>query len=244
MTSFIILSRDKDKRIAYAKEFCAKHDINNFDITLIEKDNTVKQNVSSIGIDDIKRIRKTVFLKPLQSTFKAVIIEDAQLLTTEAQNALLKVLEEPPEHTLLLLGTDTKDSLLPTIISRCQIITLKTETLELASRERHAITQFITELSEMSIGERLKKAESLSKDKDKAVDWIEKVIIVMREQLIHHSEALPKNPTEVRSFANTQDDILLMHYHHQIKSFQSLHTLLKTTNTNPRFAIENTLLNL
>lgn len=223
MTSFIIVSRDKDTRIAYEKDFCTKQEISPFDVSLIEKETSVKQNVSSIGIDDIKQLHKTVFLKPLKSKQKAVILEDAHLLTTEAQNALLKILEEPPEHTLLILGTKSKDDLLPTILSRCQIIQLETEALELTTRERNSITQFVEELPTMTIGDKLKKAELLAKDKDKALEWTEKVIIVLRETMLLN---LSKETAQT------------------IQEFQTLHKLLKTTNVNPRLAIEHTLLSV
>lgn len=227
MTSFIISSRDKAKRIAYAKAFCTKQAIGNFDITLIEKETSMKQNVNSIGIDEVKRMQKTIFLKPFKSERKAVILEDAHLLTPEAQNALLKVLEEPPQHTLLLLGADSKEAFLPTILSRCQIIELETETPTLTTREQNAINQFIEELPYMTIGDRLKKAESLAKDKDKAVEWIEKVIVVMREKMLTNL-ASDTSTTVVFDADN-------------LRKLQSLHTLLKKTNVNPRFAIENTL---
>jgi hypothetical protein len=261
MTSFLIVSRDKQKRITYAKDFCTKQKIDPFDISLVEKDNTVKQNANSIGIDDVKRIQKTVYLKPLKSNFKAIILEDAHLLTTEAQNALLKVLEEPPEHTLLLLGADRKEALLPTILSRCQLIELGTEAFKLTPKDQKDIAEFIQALPTMSIGEKLKKAEALAKDKDKALVWIEKVIVVIREKLISNvilvSETHPESQNGLQNDARDSGHVHCVQCENlrcrqarmtmslrSLRSLQSLHTLLKTTNVNPRFAIENTLLHL
>src|SRR6266403_3287728 len=99
MVSFIIVAKEKKKREAYVKEYATNHAISPFDRTIIEKD-TGKTATQSIGIENIKLIQKKIFLKPMQSKTKLVVIEDAQLLTPEAQNALLKVLEEPPEHTI------------------------------------------------------------------------------------------------------------------------------------------------
>lgn len=226
MTSFIITSRDKEKRIAFAKDFCAQYKISPFDISVIEKETSVKQNVNSIGIDDVKKMQQTVFLKPLKSELKAVILEDAQLLTNEAQNAMLKILEEPPEQTLLILSADTKESFLPTILSRCKVIELENEGIKLTTRERNDITEFIENLETMSVGEKLKRAESLAKDKDKAILWIEKVLVIMRETMLKAFDT-----------SDTFDTSTL-------RNLQSLHTLLKNTNVNPRFAIENTFLNL
>lgn len=227
MTSFIIISKDKQKRIEYSKDFCAKQDINPFDISIIEKETAVKQNINSIGISEIKNIQKTAFLKPMKSKFKAVILEDAHLLTTEAQNAMLKILEEPPEHTLLLLGADTKEAFLPTILSRCQIIELETSDVKLTPKEQKDIETFITMLSGMPVGEKLKKAELLAKDKDKALIWIEKVIIVAREIMLKEMES--QGPEK---------------FVYTIRMLQSLHNTLKTTNVNPRFTIEHTLLQI
>ncbi len=223
MTSFVVASTDKKKRELYIKEYCDELNIGKFDITLIEKDSTTK-NIGSIGIDEIKEIHKKIFLKPLQSEVKAVILEDAHLLTIQAQNALLKVLEEPPEHTIIILGVDTPEALLPTILSRCQVIELSTEKNQTAEGETSEYLEFIENFSTMRIGEKLKKAEEIGRDKDKAVEWLSQLIFVLRDQMLRDPE-------------NTI-------FFKQIKSFQKLHTTIKTTNVNPRFAIENTLLNI
>src|SRR5690348_588493 len=120
MVSFIVIAKDKKKREAYVKEFAKNENISTFDITIIEKE-TDSKTTQSIGIDTVKLIQKKLFFKPMKSANKLIVIEDAQLLTPEAQNALLKVLEEPPANTFVMLGTEMKESLLPTILSRCQI---------------------------------------------------------------------------------------------------------------------------
>lgn len=80
----------------------------------------------AIGIDRIRELDRFLSLKvPASSELnRAVIIENSHLLTLEAQNAVLKLLEEPPEGTILILTADRSQSLLPTIRSRTQIIQL------------------------------------------------------------------------------------------------------------------------
>lgn len=73
---------------------------------------------TAITIDQIRELKKHIFQKPVKEKFKFVTIENAQKLTIEAQNALLKILEEPPEHAILILEAFDKTELLPTIISR------------------------------------------------------------------------------------------------------------------------------
>ena len=78
---------------------------------------------SRILIQSIRELRKTLYLKSEPSGRKIVLIFDAHLLSVgmgEAANALLKILEEPPENTTLILVTDHVELLLPTILSRCQ----------------------------------------------------------------------------------------------------------------------------
>ena len=80
---------------------------------------------SRILIQSIRELRKSLYLKGSQFGRKVVIIFDAHLLSVgqgEAANALLKILDEPPENTTLILVTDHQSLLLPTILSRCQLI--------------------------------------------------------------------------------------------------------------------------
>lgn len=73
----------------------------------------------AIKIEEIRRVRELLSLKPYESPVNICVIEDAHLMTQEASNALLKVLEEPPGNSLLILITSNKGLLLPTVISRC-----------------------------------------------------------------------------------------------------------------------------
>ncbi len=74
------------------------------------------------GIDDIRTLRDAVKLAPAHAKRKVYIIDEAHMLTTEASNALLKTLEEPPEHVLFVLATTNPEKLIPTIRSRTTLI--------------------------------------------------------------------------------------------------------------------------
>ncbi len=89
---------------------------NNF---IIEKDSL------TYGIDTVRKLKKWSLLKPFNSNAKLALIQHADKLTTEAQNALLKLIEEPPENTLIFLTTKNENLLLATIRSRCQTINTK-----------------------------------------------------------------------------------------------------------------------
>jgi DNA polymerase-3 subunit delta' len=79
-----------------------------------------------VSVKDIRdNVINTIDIKPYSGKYKIYIIESGELMTIEAQNALLKTIEEPPEYGIIIILTTTLDRLLPTIISRC--ITLSTK---------------------------------------------------------------------------------------------------------------------
>ncbi len=75
---------------------------------------------SNRGIDEIRTLRENVKFAPSSSRFKIYIIDEVHMLTTEAFNALLKTLEEPPAHVKFIFATTEPHKVLPTILSRCQ----------------------------------------------------------------------------------------------------------------------------
>lgn len=92
------------------------------------------EDKSEIPIDDIRVLIRQLKLKvPAEAgqyVSRAVLIEDAHNLSGEAQNALLKLLEEPPAATVFILSATTEDSILPTVVSRAQRINVLAPTLE------------------------------------------------------------------------------------------------------------------
>jgi DNA polymerase-3 subunit gamma/tau len=80
---------------------------------------------SNRGIDEIRQLRDTVNYAPASGKFKIYIIDEVHMLTKEAFNALLKTLEEPPEHVKFMFATTEPDKVLPTILSRCQRFDLR-----------------------------------------------------------------------------------------------------------------------
>lgn len=80
---------------------------------------------SNRGIDDIRDLREKIKLAPSTGKYKVYIIDEVHMLTTEAFNALLKTLEEPPEHATFVLCTTESHKIPDTIKSRCQVFTFK-----------------------------------------------------------------------------------------------------------------------
>jgi len=88
--------------------------MNHPDVTWI-----VPERLKRTGIEDIRRVKDRLSLKPYESSVNVCVIENAHMMTQEAANALLKVLEEPPGRSLIILISDKKENLLSTVVSRC-----------------------------------------------------------------------------------------------------------------------------
>ncbi|HEY4387588.1 MAG TPA: DNA polymerase III subunit gamma/tau [Ktedonobacteraceae bacterium] len=97
---------------------------------------------SNRGIDSIRELRDKVMMPPATGKYKVYILDEAHMLTTEAFNALLKTLEEPPPHAIFVLATTDVHKLLPTVISRCQRFDFKRFTLkQLIDRLNYVATE-------------------------------------------------------------------------------------------------------
>jgi len=109
---------------------------------------------SNRGIDDIREIRDGVHVLPFESKYKVYIVDEVHMLTKEAFNALLKTLEEPPQHVIFILATTETDKIPETVLSRCQIFTFKTPNREVlktlvstvAKKEKLSLDTGVTDL--------------------------------------------------------------------------------------------------
>ena len=105
---------------------------------------------SNRGIDDVRELREGIRSSPTHLKYKVYIIDEAHQLTKEAFNALLKTLEEPPEHAVFILATTSADKMPATILSRVQRFDFK----------KFSVAQIVEKL------ERIAKKEKVSADED------------------------------------------------------------------------------
>ena len=103
---------------------------------------TITHSKNSIGVEEIRRMRADLQIKPYSSPHKIYLIPDAEKLTVQAQNALLKTLEEPPEYAVIILIANGLVNFLPTVLSRC--VVLQTRAVEEAQ-----IAQFLQKEKEL-----------------------------------------------------------------------------------------------
>jgi DNA polymerase III delta prime subunit len=248
MHSFLVCSKNKQTALEYALAECKKNKIDKFDISLLSFE-------KSIGIEDVRNFQKKLILKPFKSKEKAVILESFNGITIEAQNALLKLLEEPPQHTIIYVTAQNKELMLPTILSRCKIVDLKDKNYELSKKESAQYLNILISLSTIGVGKKLKLAQDIAKNKDDIIPELEKMIIVARSVLLSSFWGAPLSgatPESLRTFHDKEDSGQARMTASEIKSYylkllvslQKTHTILKTTNVSPRLALENLFLNL
>ena len=103
-----------------AKKINFEDDNSDYSFNIFELD-----AASNNGVDDIRNLNEQVRVPPRIGNFKIYIIDEAHMLSTQAFNAFLKTLEEPPKHVIFILATTEKSKILPTVLSRCQIYDFK-----------------------------------------------------------------------------------------------------------------------
>lgn len=85
-----------------------------------------------IKIEEVRKIKERLSLKPYEASRSICVVEDAHMMKEESANTLLKVLEEPPGESIIILMTDKKDLLLPTVISRCFEVSFRSLPVDIA----------------------------------------------------------------------------------------------------------------
>jgi DNA polymerase III delta prime subunit len=141
------------------------------DINIIEP----LEDKKSIGIAQVKLGINFLQEKPLALKTKILIISRADMLTADAQNAMLKILEEPPEYALILLLTKAENTLLPTVVSRCRKFRAGIEVDADAPKVKTELT--FAYILKLNLGERLDWAEETAKEEKELVieileNWI------------------------------------------------------------------------
>lgn len=213
--------------------------ISNFDTILVEGE-------TSIGIQQIRELEHKLNLRPYNSPYKSAIIHPGELLTIEAQNALLKTLEEPSESSILILTAPQIDALLPTVVSRCQIIKLPSKLEIILSQEDiNSIIHDLSSIIQSGVGERLKFASRLGKKREEIKIWLEMQIFFWREILLGKVGARV-DPQYVNMLTRCKEGLKFLTARQIIKIIKSLEKTWSEIeqNVNPRLALEVFLLNL
>lgn len=133
-----------------------------------------------LGIESSRKIKDHFAYKPTQAKGKVVAMESADKMTVDAQNALLKTIEELPKDGLIILSASSDANFLPTILSRCQITTLQPPRLQ--AKEGTDYSEHIEKLIKLGIPERFEYIEKL-KDRE---EFLKALTKYFHNQLISH----------------------------------------------------------
>ena len=200
----------------------------------------------SIGIKEIRILKKKISRKPFHQKYKIIFIQEAENLTIEAQNALLKTLEEPPGHTIIILSVPSESSLLPTIQSRCRIFHLPREKTSPPPEDCPEIKVLKKILASPKIGERIQliqpytKADAKQKQKarPKALEFCQKSLLFL--SCTSEIPVLAKFIS--RSFpSNLSPSLSNLSLFLLLKSLQNSHDLLQK-NLSVKLVMENMVL--
>ena len=212
MQSFLIVSKNKNEATLYISDLLKKRGVDPLDINLqiYEK---------AMGIEDVRKIQKAILLKPFRGKIKAVIINAYENITLEAQNALLKILEEPPANTIIAITIAKRELVLPTIISRCKVIVLQEKEIELTQDNLLEFQDTLNILLNGKTGDKLKIAQDITKNKENAALWLEKMAIFTRNELTQNNNNIK--------------------YLNFLKELQKTYKIIESTNVSQRIALEN-----
>lgn len=144
--------------------------------------------VNSLGIDEVKTIKKILSKKTFAGGDRLIIINNIEKATTEATNALLKILEEPPAHTFIILTTSNLHQILPTITSRCQIVSDFKQTSKQIALDFDEEMKLLKKILIAGYGERIIISLSAGKSKDEVEKILDSLLMLCRQLLYQNEE--------------------------------------------------------
>lgn len=169
----------------------------------------------SVGIDQIRDVRREAAYGPYEGRTKIFVVRPAETMLPEAQNSLLKLLEEPPPRVVFVLIAESAHALLPTVVSRCQLVRFNLvpiRQIEYALRVQYEVEPARARVLAALSGGRVALAAEWARRPDALADRdavVELVARVEREGLLAMLEAAEKLAKEKDRLANLLDIALL-----------------------------------
>ncbi|MBI5840669.1 MAG: DNA polymerase III subunit delta' [Chloroflexi bacterium] len=160
----------------------------------------------TLKVDQVREVQHSLSLKPYQSKFRVAIFLRFQEANDNAANALLKTLEEAPSHAVLILTADNPEQLLPTIVSRCEILRLRplpVEAIEADLRGRGVDEERARLISHISGGRpgyarRLSKDATLLEKREERLNDLQTLLPAARVEKFAYAEKLAKDKDSMR----------------------------------------------
>ncbi|HET6594000.1 MAG TPA: DNA polymerase III subunit delta' [Anaerolineales bacterium] len=172
------------------------------DLTVVQAD----AEGGTLKVDQIREARRTLTLKPYQASYRVALFLRFQEANDNAANALLKTLEEAPSYAVLILTADNPEQLLPTIVSRCEVLRLRPLRIEEVEKELEARgletdkARLIAHLSGGRFGYalRLLEDESLQEGREERLNDLQSLISASRVEKFAYADKLAKDKESMR----------------------------------------------
>ncbi len=170
------------------------------DLTVIQSE----KEGGVLKVEQIRAIRQSLVLKPYQGKYRVALFLRFQEANANAANALLKTLEEAPSHAILILTADTAEQLLPTIVSRCEILRMRplpVETVEAALKARNVDETKSRLLAHLSGGRpgaafRMMEDDAILVFRQRRLDDLRTLLSASRVEKFAYAEALTNRKKE------------------------------------------------
>lgn len=232
--AILIHGGTEEERLDKLKPWTDK--VNREDLIILEPEN-------SIGIEEVRQLKHQISLRPYSSSHKVCLIKNAELLTLPAQNALLKTLEEPPANTILILTTVNPELILPTVLSRCQIISLPAK-IKVGMDKEEAQNQFSLICDQLSSGisGKLILASKNVQNRQELVEFFNKQALIWREILLQKLNIISRY-LNGQVMSEQIDKLTIPQLVKILRNTQKAKRMTES-NVNSRLTMENFLLNL
>ena len=244
----MLLCESNEKYCGNCKS-CIEFDSNNNpDFTIVDPDG------ASLKIEQIRQIQKKIIEAPIISKKKVYILNDADLMTVEAQNCLLKTIEEPPEFVTIILIGSREQNFLNTIKSRCTAIkfqNIESHKIKKYLKDKYDIDDVSDEMLSLYQGS-IRKAEDL-KDKQQLylniIDIVDNIKNSDLVEILKKADLIYKSQDEKYEILESMNVILLKKFKEDIRYLKCIDIVEETkkrirANGNYNMCIDNMLFNI
>ena len=209
MHSYLITGGSQEERIKKEQNLCQTWNVQSHDIIRLG----LEKEKQSIGIEQIRIFIQNLSLSPRASPLVVGVVDTAEHLTLEAQNALLKILEEPPPKARIILETENGTLLIPTISSRCQTIHVPSSTT-ISLETYEAVLKTLTAFHGKKPGEIVALVSQHFGEKEEGIRFLDTLLILCHEHLCSTQQKMNSTmpfpwtekslPTTIRHILHTQ----------------------------------------
>lgn len=216
MTYIIIgknLEEQQKQTLRILRKYNLKEILNYTDIFNIPDIHILRTEEGSIKIDEVRDFLQTIKFKPFEEKYQFAIIEEGEKLTTESQNALLKILEEQNDNTNIILQVSSSKSILDTIMSRGKKIYIKDQ--------KKVKESYTLKLTSQDLKEKIKQVEELSK--------------LEKHQILEELSSMSSTLSNILQDSSKENSSIILKYIEEIEQAYRLINL----NGNKKLVLEN-----